>query len=499
MEGINYEFFLLGFSVILLISIFASKASFRIGIPTLLLFLVVGMLFGTSGLGIEFNNAGTVQFVGMIALTIILFSGGMDTNYREIQPVLKQGIVLATLGVLLTAFITGAFIYYISNFIFHKEVLSFTESLLLASVMSSTDSASVFSILRCKDIKLKENLKSTLELESGSNDPMAYMLTIILIGLIQIGEFSISSIFIQFFAQMIIGGLIGYVFGRLSVVLINKINIPNKSLYPILLIASAFLTFSVSSVLKGNGYLAVYIAGLVIGNYKLIHKKSMITFFDGFTWLFQIIMFIMLGLLVNPKELLDVIFIGLVISIFVVIFARPISVFISLIPFKKPSFKGKLFVSWVGLRGAVPIIFATYPLVQEIEHANIFFNIVFFITLISLLVQGTTINAFAKWLKLIDHTKVDAPIDVTLPEEAKSAISEIIVTKDLLTRGNKLINLSLPENTLVIMIKRDTHYFVPTGGSIIKENDKLMIISDNEKALIETYKSLGINDFMLRS
>lgn len=499
MEGVNSEFFLLGFSVILLISIFASKASFRIGIPTLLLFLVVGMLFGTSGLGIEFNNAGAVQFVGMIALTIILFSGGMDTNYREIQPVIKQGIVLATLGVLLTAFITGAFIYYISNFIFHKEVLSFTESLLLASVMSSTDSASVFSILRSKDIKLKENLKSTLELESGSNDPMAYMLTIILISLIQIGEFSTSRVLIQFFAQMAIGGLFGYVFGRLSVVLINKINIPNKSLYPILLIASAFLTFSLSSVLKGNGYLAVYIAGLVIGNYKLIHKKSMITFFDGFTWLFQIIMFIMLGLLVNPKELLDVIFIGLAISIFVVIFARPISVFISLIPFKKPSFKGKLFVSWVGLRGAVPIIFATYPLVQEIEHANIFFNIVFFITLVSLLVQGTTINAFAKWLKLIDHTKVDTPIDVTLPEEAKSAISEIIVTKDLLTRGNKLINLSLPENTLVIMIKRDTHYFVPTGGSIIKENDKLMIISDNEKALIETYKSLGINDFMLRS
>lgn len=499
MEGINSEFFLLGFSVILLISIFASKASFRIGIPTLLLFLVVGMLFGTSGLGIEFNNAGTVQFVGMIALTIILFSGGMDTNYREIQPVLKQGIVLATLGVLLTAFITGAFIYYISNFIFHKEVLSFTESLLLASVMSSTDSASVFSILRCKDIKLKENLKSTIELESGSNDPMAYMLTIILIGLIQIGEFSISSIFIQFFAQMIIGGLIGYVFGRLSVVLINRINIPNKSLYPILLIASAFLTFSASTLLKGNGYLSVYIAGLVIGNYKLIHKKSMITFFDGFTWLFQIIMFIMLGLLVNPKELLDVILIGLAISIFVVIFARPISVFLSLLPFKKTSFKGKLFISWVGLRGAVPIIFATYPLVQGLEHANLFFNIVFFITLVSLLVQGTTIAPIANWLKLIDHTKVDAPIDVTLPEEAKSAISEIIVTKDLLTRGNKLINLSLPENTLVIMIKRDSHYFVPTGGSIIKENDKLMIISDNEKALIETYKSLGINDFMLRS
>jgi cell volume regulation protein A len=365
--------------------------------------------------------------------------------------------------------------------------------------MSSTDSASVFSILRSKDIILKENLKSTLELESGSNDPMAYMLTIILIGLIQIGEFSYSKIFIDFFAQMIIGGLIGYVFGRLSVVLINKINIPNKSLYPILLIASAFLIFSASTLLKGNGYLAVYIAGLVIGNYKIIHKKSIITFFDGFTWLFQIIMFIMLGLLVNPKELLDVILIGLAISIFVVIFARPISVFLSLIPFKYFSFKGKLFISWVGLRGAVPIIFATYPLVEGVEHANLFFNIVFFITLVSLLVQGTTITPVAKWLKLIDHTKDEAPIDITLPEEAKSAISEIIVTKDLLTRGNKLINLSLPENTLVIMIKRDTHYFVPTGGSIIKENDKLMIISDNEKALIETYKSLGINDFMLRS
>lgn len=498
MEGINSEFFLLGFSLILLLSIFASKASFRFGIPTLLLFLLIGMIFGTSGLGIEFNNAKTVQFVGMIALTIILFSGGMDTNFKEIKPILKEGIILATLGVLLTALITGGFIYYLSNLIFQKELLSFTESLLLASVMSSTDSASVFSILRCNKIRLKENLKSTLELESGSNDPMAYMLTILLISYIQMGDISISSIVLKFFAQMIIGGLIGYIFGRLSVILINKINIPNKSLYPILLIASAFFTFASSTLLYGNGYLAVYIAGLVIGNHKLIHKKSMATFFDGFTWLFQIIMFIMLGLLVNPMELLDVVIIGIIISVFVIIFSRPISVFISLLPFKNISSKGKLYISWVGLRGAVPIIFATYPLVAGLEHANLFFNIVFFMTLVSLLVQGTTIPYGAKLLNLVDDSKMEEEIDVTLPEEAKSAISEILVTRDLLTHGNKLINLSLPDNTLVIMIKRGIHYFVPTGSSIIKENDKLMIISDNEKALIETYKSLGINEFMLK-
>ncbi len=499
MEGLNAEYIILGFSVILLVSIFASKASFRIGVPTLLLFLVVGMLFGTSGAGIEFNNPHIAQFVGMVALTIILFSGGMDTNFKEVRPILTQGVVLATLGVLLTAFITGAFIYYLSNFVFNKEVLTFPESLLLASVMSSTDSASVFSILRSKNIRLKENLKSTLELESGSNDPMAYMLTILLISYIQMGDISMGAITLQFFAQMIIGAVIGYLFGRLSVLLINHINIPNQSLYPILLISSAFFTFAGASLLYGNGYLAVYIAGLVIGNYKLVHKRSLKTFFDGFTWLFQIIMFILLGLLVNPKELTGVVGIGLAISIFVIVFARPISVFLSLIPFKKPSFKGKVYVSWVGLRGAVPIIFATYPLVAQLEHANVFFNIVFFITLVSLLVQGTSISTVAKFLNLIDDSEEDKIIDVTLPEEAKSAISEIWVTQKLLAHGTRLMDISLPENTLVIMIRREEHYFVPTGASKLMENDKLMIISDNEEELKKTYKALGISEFTFRT
>ena len=494
----NAEEVLLICSVILFVSILAGKAGFRVGLPALLLFLGIGMLFGSDGLGLQFSNPQIAQFIGMIALSIILFSGGMDTKLSEIKPIASQGVVLATLGVLVTTAITGYFIFWLTGLVAGYETLTLAESLLMAAVMSSTDSASVFSILRSKGVYLKQRLRPTLELESGSNDPMAYMLTIILIAYIQSNGMDFQEGAISLIIQLGLGLIAGYILGKVSVWIINRVNVENQSLYPILLLAVIFFIFSITSLLKGNGYLAVYIAGLVVGNTKIIHKKSIVTFFDGFTWLWQIVMFITLGLLVNPHELLPVAGIGLTVGIFMIIFARPITVFLCLLPFRNFTTKAKLYISWVGLRGAVPIIFATYPLIAGIENANLIFNVVFFITILSLLVQGTTVTHVAKWLHLTDAPDRKDEFGIELPEEIKSAMSEIDITKEVLSHGNKLMQLKLPDHTLAVMVKRDGKYFIPKGNTELHENDKLLMISDNDEALLQSYESLGIKGFTMK-
>lgn len=485
-------------SVILFLSIFAGKAGYRFGLPALLIFLGVGMLFGSDGLGIQFSNPGITQFIGMLALSIILFSGGMDTKFSEVKPIAAQGVVLATFGVLATTFITGGFIYYLSRLVTGYETLTFPVSLLMAAVMSSTDSASVFSILRSKGVYLKQRLRPTLELESGSNDPMAYMLTLLLIAYIQMGGMDLKDAVLSLFIQLSVGAVAGYLFGRLAVFIINKINIDNQSLYPILLLATAFFTFSATTLCQGNGYLAVYIAGLVVGNARIVHKKSIGTFFDGFAWLWQIVMFLTLGLLVNPHELIPVAPIGLTVGIFMILVARPVSVFLSLLPFRNFTFKGKLYISWVGLRGAVPIIFATYPLIAGVQHASLIFNVVFFITILSLLIQGTTVTLAAKWLDQIDEPAKKDAFGIELPEDIKSAMSEIEITPAVLAHGNKLMQLTLPDHTLAVMVKRDGLYFIPKGNTELKENDILLMISDNDEALLQAYRLLGITDYTLK-
>lgn len=494
----NPEGILLVASVILFFSIFASKAGYRFGLPALLLFLGVGMLFGSDGLGIQFSSPDIAQFIGMLALSIILFSGGMDTKLTEVKPIMSQGVVLATFGVLITTFITGGFIYFMSMIAVGYEKLTLPESLLMAAVMSSTDSASVFSILRSKGVYLKERLRPTLELESGSNDPMAYMLTLLLIAYIQTAGMNLVDAVVSLLVQLSVGAIAGYLFGKLAVFIINKININNESLYPILLLATAFFTFAATTLCKGNGYLAVYIAGLVVGNAKIIHKKSIGTFFDGFAWLWQIVMFLTLGLLVNPHELLPVAPIGLAVGIFMILFARPISVFLCLIPYRNFSFKGKLYISWVGLRGAVPIIFATYPLIAGVDNAKLIFNVVFFITILSLLIQGTTVTQAAKWLDMIDEPERKDVFGIELPEGIKSAMSEIDITPEVLKHGNKLMELMLPDHTLAVMVMRDGRYFIPKGNTILKENDKLLMISDNDEALLQSYQALGITEYTLK-
>lgn len=494
---LKIEIILLVLSVLFFFSILAGKASSRFGVPALLLFLAVGMLSGNDGLGIRFENIGVAQTIGTIALCIILFSGGLDTKISEIKPIIGKGILLATIGVLITALISGVMIWWILGMTIEAAQVSLLTSLLLAATMSSTDSASVFSILRSKNLHLKNNLRPMLELESGSNDPMAYILVITLIEIISVD--SAPNYWVaggSVLLQLCIGAGIGFLLGKLAVIIINKIKIDNDSLYPILVFTFCIFIFSVTYFTKGNGYLAAYIAGLVIGNSKFIQKRASLNFFDGLAWMFQLIMFLTLGLLVNPHELIPIIIPGLLVSVLMIFIARPLTVFLCLAPFKKMAVKDKTFVSWVGLRGAVPIIFAIFPLAEQVPHARLIFNIVFFCTLISLLVQGTSIPTIARWLGLAE----DAPelkkleeFDVDFPNEIKSILTEIEITKNTLKDGNKLINLGMPDQTLVVMVKRKDQYFVPTGKTMLRDKDKLLVITDNHEALLRTYENLGIH------
>lgn len=493
---IQIELLLIVVSVLFFVSILASKAGYRLGVPALLLFLGVGMLFGSDGIGIQFESIWIAQTIGTVSLCIILFSGGMDTKISEIRPVIAQGVILATIGVLLTSITTGFAIWWILGCTLPSAAIGALTSMLMAATMSSTDSASVFSILRSKGLLLKNNLRPMLELESGSNDPMAYVLTITLISLVQSGAaVNYWAAIGMVLMQLVIGGAMGYLLGKCMVLIINTLRIDNQSLYPILVLTLSVFVFSATYYLKGNSYLAVYIAGLVIGNSKFVHKRSTLNFFDGISWLSQLTMFLTLGLLVNPRELVPIIVPGLVISIVMIFITRPLSVFISLIPFRKMPWRDKSFVSWVGLRGAVPIIFAIITLAEGVPHARLIFNIVFFCTLVSLVLQGTTLSIVAKWFGVADSPSKAKPVDfdIEFSEDIKSVTSEIMVTKELLEHGTRLMDLKMPEKTLVIMVKRDELFFVPTGKTSFKEGDKLLIITDDQNALAETYSKLGLN------
>ena len=473
-------------SVLLFVSIIVGKTGYKFGVPTLLLFLLVGMLFGSDGLGMQFHNADEAQFIGMVALSIILFSGGMDTKFNDVRPIMAQGIMLSTIGVLLTAFFTGIFIWWISGMSWSNIAFPITTSLLLAATMSSTDSASVFAILRSQNINLKHNLRPMLELESGSNDPMAYMLTIVLIQLVQASGVSSGDIALSFAIQFIVGGALGYALGRAAVFMLNRLNIDNQSLYPILLLAFVFFTFSITDLFKGNGYLAVYIAGMIVGNNKIKHRKEITTFMDGLSWLFQIIMFLCLGLLVNPHEMLDVAIVATLIGVFMIFIGRPLSVFLCLLPFKNMTTKSRIFISWVGLRGAVPIIFATYPVVAGIEGANMIFNIVFFITIVSLIVQGTTISKMANKLKLSKPMpKTGNEFGVELPEEINTHLYDMVIEPSHITSGDTLKDMALPKGTLVMIVKRGEEYLIPNGTLKLHVGDRLLLISEKQEAAAE--------------
>ncbi len=469
-------------SVLMLAGILAGKVGTRLGVPALLVFLITGMLFGSAGLGLEYNDTKLTQFAGTIALAVILFCGGFETKLSEVRPILGPGIVLSTIGVLLTTLLFGGFLYWLGTFDAFTIHLSFPIALLLAATMSSTDSASVFGLLRSNNMHLKEGLKPILELESGSNDPMAYMLTIALIQYITGDNTGTGwTILYTFLLQFSVGILMGYLLGRLAVLFLNKMNIDNEALYPITLLCGVFLTYSATTLLMGNGFLAVYIMGIVAANRKLVHKKSIMTFFDGTTWLLQIGLFILLGLYVDAKSLIEVAPYALLASVFMILVARPVATFLSLSVFPKLSIKGKTFLSWVGLRGAVPIIFATYPQMANVEGADTLFSIVFFITLVSLLIQGSTLPIMARLLGLDEEVQREVSLfGVEIPQHTGTSMEERMVTTTMLTEGNRLMDLDLAEDELVILVRRGDDYLVPKGKLEIHVQDVLLIVSEQK-------------------
>jgi len=465
-------------SLLFFASILAGKISFRLGVPTLLLFLAVGMLAGSEGIGhIRFDQPGIAQFIGIIALCFILFSGGFETDISYVKPVIMHTLLLSTLGVIITAVVTGLFIWKVTGFTLY-------EGLLLGSIISSTDTAAVFSILRSKKLGLKGHLRPVLEMESGSNDPMAVMLIIMFISLVQDPSKSFWSVIPIFFRQLIIGGAFGVFFGWADRFIINKINLHYEGLYPPLAITMMLMTYGLTSSLGGNGFLAVYISALWLGNQELLHKKTIMKMFDGLAWLMQIILFLVLGLLVYPSRLLAIAVPGLLISLFLMFAARPIAVYLSLLPFRMKS-REKIFISWVGLRGAAPIVFATFTPVAGIEKADTIFNIVFFISITSVLIQGTSISKVAKWLHVALPARVKhvTPADILLAEPVNTAMAEITVSGESPSAGKKIVDLGFPENVRIALLKRDNKYIIPDGQTYIKPEDKLILIAGNRETL----------------
>jgi potassium/hydrogen antiporter len=474
-------------SILLLVSVFAGKPSYKFGVPTLIFFLGIGMLAGSEGLGgIYFDDPKIAQFIGIIALNFILFSGGFDTSWTATRPVLWQGFTLSTLGVIITAVSLGLFIWWVTDF-------SIYEGLLLGSIVSSTDAAAVFSILRSKKLALKGNLRPLLEFESGSNDPMAYMLTIAFTGLVIKPEAGFFTVIPHFIWQFIVGGLFGYLSGKAGKFIINKIRLDYEGLYPVLVIAIMFLTYSVTDLIHGNGFLAVYLSALYLGNQELIHKRTIIKAFDGFAWIMQIILFLTLGLLVFPSHIVPVIGIGLLISVFLILVARPLSVFFCLMFFKVKN-RNRWFISWVGLRGAVPIVFTTIPLLAGVEKASMIFNIVFFISLTSVIIQGTTLTKLAGWLHLLlpEKLKQRTFTDLILSDSTKKEFVEIEIPENNPSVGQQIVQLEFPKTALIVMIQRKEKFITPKGSTFLEPSDILFVLSESEENLKEVYQSLNI-------
>lgn len=510
------EFILLILSLLFFVSIIADKIGYKFGVPALLLFLAVGMLFGPHGmgaiLGIHAISIGTdaAEALSTLAMCIILFSGGMDTKLSDIKSVLAPGVTLATLGVLITCVVTGVIIYYIFGWLNAVVTMSIWMSLLIAATLSSTDSASVFSILRTNGIGLKHNLRPLLELESGSNDPMAYVLTTTLMGIVLTlanggvmanGEGLVANgggvealpIIQTIVIQLVMGTVLGLAFGEGLVALLRRVKLGNEALYPIMVLTACIFIFAITYFLQGNTYLAVYVGGLVIGNNKFTRKRQTKSFFNGLTWLSQLMMFLMLGLMVCPRELLNyqVWLPCLIISIVMVFISRPIAVWLCMIPFRDYRERDKIMLSWVGLKGAVPIIFAIMCKANGVPYADLLFNVVFLCTLVSLLVQGTTLTIVAHKLNLATEPEEERTLehfDMDLPEEIQSSAREVEVTQRMLEIGNTLREIQIPPKTLVIMVRRGEDFFVPTGASELAVGDKLLVIRDKDAEA--TYKQM---------
>lgn len=476
------ETFLLFFSILLIACIVSSKVSDRFGIPSLVVFLAVGMLAGSDGLlGLSFDNRQIAQDVGTIALIFILYAGGLDTNLKSIRPVMINGIILATLGVVLTAGAIAVLVKYLLD-------LDWLEALLFGSIISSTDAAAVFAILGAKEISLRNNIRPLLELESGSNDPMAIFLTLTMIQIISVATIpSVPDVALTLVKQFLLGGLMGYMFGVALPGLFNRLRLEYWGLYPVFSMAWVLLLYVLAGKIGGNGFLAVYIAGMFINKKEFAHKKNLIGFHDGIAWTMQIVIFLTLGLLVNPSQLPAVALAGVAIAFWIMFVARPMGVFLSLL-FSRYSVKEKMFISWVGLRGVVPIVLATYPFGANLPRSELIFNTIFFVVFISIIIQGMTLEKAAQKCGVKEEVAAEEvemsnlPIFYhTLRQYTIRFGSEII--------GKNLAELELPSDFLVLLVKRKGEYVKPTGSSVFEEGDLLLIQCEDENKYNEIIKT----------
>jgi cell volume regulation protein A len=479
-EGFDFELAILSIAVLLLLSVIASKTSYKLGVPALLLFLFIGMLAGSEGIGgIEFDDAQAAQILGIIALAYILFAGGLDTRWRSIRPVLGAGAALASIGVILTALVVGLAAFWLFEF-------SLLEALLLGAIVSSTDAAAVFSVLHSKALRLRGRLKPLLELESASNDPMAVLLTIGLIDLLMQPDTAAFNLVFFFALQVLVGGAIGVGVGRSLVFVLNRLHLEYQGLYPVVTLSAVLLTYGLTAALGGSGFLAVYLAGLVMEKYDFIHKRSLTRFHDGVAWLMQIAMFLALGLLLFPSQLLPVAAMSLVLSLVLIFVARPLAVFLTLL-FSRMPLNEKGFVSWVGLKGAVPIVLATFPLLEGVPQADLIFNIVFFVVLTSVLFQGTTIPLVARLLRVEEQPQPAIPTpepDLAWePPSVSTPVSkqqEIHLPANTPVAGKQIVNIGFPSNALIITLQRDDRTMVPTGSTTLLPGDRLVMVIEDE-------------------
>lgn len=460
----SFETGMLVGSALLLLSVLASKASSRLGIPVLVLFLVVGMLAGSDGPGgIAFNDPALARDLGTVALIFILFSGGLDTDWRTIRPVLAPGLTLATVGVVVSTLAVGGFAWKVLG-------LPPLVGLLLGAIVSSTDASALFAVLRGRGLRLQHRLAPLLEMESGSNDPMAVFLTIAITGILTGSKASPLSLIPAFLIEMGVGALFGILGGRTAVWIINRVQLDYDGLYPVLTIGFVLLVYFGAHAVHGNGFLAVYAAGVVLGSLGFLHKESLKQFHDGLAWLVQVVMFLTLGLLVFPSRLPSIFGAGLATAAFVVFVARPLAVLLALLPFRKIAFREKLFVGWVGLRGAVPIVLATIPLTAGVPQADRLFDVVFFVVLTSVLIQGTTIGRVAAWLQVIAPSRRGSG-----PRTAPANVLELDLTESSPASGRRVVDLNLPNSALLVLVTRDGRAFVPQGSTTLRPGDHIQL------------------------
>ena len=456
-------------AVLLLAAVVASKAATRAGVPALVLFMGVGVLAAASGL--PFEDAELARDVGVVALVFILFSGGLDTAWRDVRSVVVPAGLMSTIGVVISAAVVGVAAAWVLD-------LPIGTGLLLGAIVSSTDAAAVFSVMRSRALGLQPRLRHFLELESGSNDPMAAFLTIAMLEVVA-GELNAIGLIPLFLAQMAVGGVVGWVVARVGVEGINRLRLEFEGLYPVVTVALAGLAYGAAALLSGSGFLAVYVAGIVIGNSHVVHKRSLARFHDAIAWLAQIAMFVVLGLLVDPSGVATLVGPALAVAAVLMFVARPLSAALCLLPARFGA-AATAMVGWVGLRGAVPIVLATFALEAGVEGAQTIFDVVFFVVVVSVLLQGTTIPVVARWLRVAAPLPTTAayPIESVAHPQAGAALHEVDVPPGSAVVQQRVFELGLPPDVLIVLIDRNGEVIVPRGETVVFAGDRLMVLAD---------------------